>query len=423
MVMGAFVTSRGKNFFLAMGIIVLIIPVGCQLNRGSTDGVATDATIPSQRQRPGFTGNGSSGGGEYLTYQENPWFIGPDPVTYCILKSDQVSISKEHASELIRKSLADWENTISDLRPRPTGAEVLDGRPKTITTSFVESDCDSATELVFNLGNMDQKVSAVLGDNAPITVAIAHQSSFDQSTGRAKGFIWLTPDEGTQVYKGPKYRDTKFWSYDPTFFNVILHELGHVFGFKHQAGVMVEWEPADQVQSGPNFPFLYTSRSYVDQRWSSRLPGQSSVCGNALVLQDPELHTAIDPDAKAKWTACLSWDSDSQFSLKLVSSNGLSKQIPIRQLITTSQWNLEEVRGYYRRNDGALLPGYQQFITPYTEILTGAFSTEKGVHSVVISSGPDKITVSYVNASSSTAGNITLYISGGSLVEKLAGRP
>ncbi|MGE0174965.1 MAG: hypothetical protein AB7T49_19385 [Oligoflexales bacterium] len=179
-----------------------------------------------------LAGGITSSGGEFITTEKNPWFIGSEPVRYCVQISSDFSNS--NADRIVRDALLDWSQTIQALKPRAISK--LGG--KTLSTKFAEVACEQA-ELEFRLGTIDQDIEDNLKHHARYTIGFAWLKDYDDSIGRAKkGIIWLTPDQGPKAYSGPASQE-KFWSKDHTFQTVLTHEIGHLYGFDHlEFGVM-----------------------------------------------------------------------------------------------------------------------------------------------------------------------------------------
>ena len=104
--------------------------------------------------------------------------------------------------------------------------------------------------MVFFLGRLTPEIRLTQLDRASPAVAFAALGKVDDQTGRGKGFIWLAPDSGPDRYQGPTGLE-KFWGPDAHVQDVLLHELGHVFGLPHlkAPSVMSEDFPAQVVAS------------------------------------------------------------------------------------------------------------------------------------------------------------------------------
>jgi hypothetical protein len=174
-------------------------------------------------------GISSSGTGEFASPAHNPWFIGRGAVSYCIDWTSDFSLSKDRSSQVVEGVLADWVRSIST-------QEIAPFKGNSFATNFVSEACSEDTDLRFMFGSSNTDIER-LRDAGYLSnkLGFAAQSSFDFSTNRAKGMIWLAPDLGPEEkrYKG-EFLIPTFWSQYNVLWNVLLHEVGHVFGFSHQ---------------------------------------------------------------------------------------------------------------------------------------------------------------------------------------------
>ncbi len=64
----------------------------------------------------GFTGGGGLGDDSTIIIppQRNPWFVGPEPISYCIERSQDFSVSDPASlKNLVKESLRDWSQALS----------------------------------------------------------------------------------------------------------------------------------------------------------------------------------------------------------------------------------------------------------------------------------------------------------------------
>lgn len=190
------------------------------------------ALIPFVASAVSSVGNGA---GAILT-EENPWFVGSAPVRYCVeMKESPERISRESAKSEIRAAIADWKRTLKTLKLSPigqyNGLMVLTGN--NVTTEFTEVACLQNPELKFLLGVSDERVDKVSSQADTQLSGLALRLSYDVKTGRGRGLVWIN---GAMLARRDVVTSTEN---KDRFFNIVLHELGHVFGFQHRhAGVM-----------------------------------------------------------------------------------------------------------------------------------------------------------------------------------------
>ena len=203
----------------------------------------------------------SSSGGERITTEQNPWFLGDESVRYCILRSDDFSMPLERAANVLSEVMSDWTTTLAKLDPTPL--ETPAGKRR-LTLSFTQVPCESA-ELKIYFGASDDAIQEALKFYAAETVGFALRQSYDQVLGRAKGLVWIAPDQGLQKYRGPMFA-TDVWTHEVALHNVLLHELGHVFGFPHDDDVKI----VDSFMAS-TFPAAQLEREHFDKATSNEL--------------------------------------------------------------------------------------------------------------------------------------------------------
>ena len=192
------------------------------------------ASGAASRQADGGVWTG--GGGEVVSYQFNPWFVGAhSTVTFCI-STDPQSFSLATSDTLkrsVNNALMFWTN---EFRAHPSGS-VDFGFDK---INFLNiHDCEQA-DLSFMFGSLTSEQEDVLKTakvDSGSYVGLAFQTTYDETHLRGRGFIYLAPDDGSlpAIPRGA-------WSVPNTVYDVLLHELGHVFGIQHQTAGFMSYE-------------------------------------------------------------------------------------------------------------------------------------------------------------------------------------
>jgi len=184
----------------------------------------------------GFSGNGA----DYSRDQNNPWFLGPAPVFYCLRVSPTYKLQAGEIRAVVEESIAEWrgffkkygfdQNTIGDGR---YSRRLPDGVSRAIALDFREaSDCASKTselEIMFGLKNDLIKGSIEHGGHHGAGLAV--RSQIDIKSYRSYGFLWIddfSDDRGRIKH-------------------MFLHELGHVLGMKHDSVHVMDENIADWV--------------------------------------------------------------------------------------------------------------------------------------------------------------------------------
>lgn len=231
----------------------------------------------------GMTG---SGGGEFVTTERSPWFVGAAPVTYCVAHDEaSMSLPRARAESLIADALADWTKTLRALKPRPMYLPTALDHWGHLTLDFKLVACAGEPDLVFRLGAADPAIGALMQGQAGRIVATALRTSYDEESARGKGVIWLIPDRGPVEFRGP-FRDD-FWSAEAAFFNTVLHEIGHMFGFTHheEGGdlPMHPEVPAHSAWFDPKYQVRATAAGYLLLDWRQYL---GRVCGEQAYFDE-----------------------------------------------------------------------------------------------------------------------------------------
>jgi len=399
-----------------VGIIALVLLSGCSSGFRSVD-------------RNPASGGMTGSGGDIIYSEHNPWFIGPQPVRWCLDLRSDVSLDQEKARTLILKAIRDWQSTLRSVRDPYLVTYKVEER---VSLSFVEVSCAASTELRFQIGG--ESPHLYQGDQAH-SVAYAKRVSYDETKRRARGVVWLAPDKGMTALKAlpilhflslPHRPDTNslrkpeenFWARDSTFYNVILHELGHVFGVQHQStGVMGADVPYKEIIS--DSATFYSSNYYLLFDWHYGL----EICGILQGAVDFNSEkTSFLPFFKkdrffdrtnSKVKACISRFQQSHIlKLSLVNADNSETRLTNHILEVTNASTLDadadtfEIRGHYLNNetpDPHYTIGYERrpakpyrghfvFQSPDNFRVKGVLeTTRKGIRLILDYNAPDTV--------------------------------
>lgn len=173
-------------------------------------------------------GGVSSNGGASLLDADNPWFLGDGSVTYCI-NSQNFSVNNVILESLVKNSIDDWVSTIKDLKGNEPKYNFPDGVKRGMSIQYTYQDsCSDTTQLRFEFGS-DRKASWGPGYNK---IGEALRTPIDLNNGNTTGVVWISPDMGQQRIL---QECDSYWSLldKNPLSNILMHELGHVFGFRH----------------------------------------------------------------------------------------------------------------------------------------------------------------------------------------------
>ena len=184
----------------------------------------------------GFGGGWSGNGGDLLQDQDNAWFIGNETVEYCIERGDDFPLNFEELRNLVTESLHDWVNFFSAYG---IDQRVL-GRPGTLGGLFPNGQIYSLSlkfKQVEHCNALRQQVRFLFGTTTAIidqfrlqkgdALGFAIRPAYNHDTYRNGGFIWI-PGIETQAALN--------WLDHPLLLkHLLLHELGHLFGMRHDS--------------------------------------------------------------------------------------------------------------------------------------------------------------------------------------------
>ncbi|SMF32334.1 hypothetical protein [Pseudobacteriovorax antillogorgiicola] len=166
-------------------------------------------------------GGGWSGNGGGSLAQDNIWFLGSDrTVRYCIERAPQYPISRLRLRVMVRKSIDQW---LGFLNRYHLGQAQIDRlislNAPAMTLKFEQEACQETTDLVFLFGVSNQLIDSYRYLQSEDGLGLAIRRSYNHETRWNPGYIWID-SFSTQAEK---------------VHHLLLHELGHVFGLKHDS--------------------------------------------------------------------------------------------------------------------------------------------------------------------------------------------
>ncbi len=177
----------------------------------------------------------SSGGGELFLDASNPWFVrNTKSVSYCVrIDEANFGISEDRAAELVTSSFAYWTRFFA--------TSSIWQNWGVAHQTFHRVNCNSLAnaDVTFLFGTLDpllpQERKQLSTPERRIGIAV--RTDYDLSTMRGRGFIYLSPQEGKLALKHGIGKIDRPWSYENgALVNLVLtHELGHVFGYRHDS--------------------------------------------------------------------------------------------------------------------------------------------------------------------------------------------
>jgi hypothetical protein len=226
-----------------------------------------------------FSDGGWSGnGGNSAQDKDNVWFLGDEAIPYCVI-ANHPTYSKPAVEMMIQKSVAKWRDFFEryQMDQFQYGANSYRMFPDKVTrgvslnwaksTNCIEVEkycqvdntdsqqCHQAlkSQVLFLIGTPNKVIENYLTNNGSAT-AVALRTDYDHHTFRSGGIVWV----GTQKVNG--------WD---QLSHMILHEIGHVLGMKHDSCWVMNSDVAQMISSwngignlnsieAPNWPYSYS---------------------------------------------------------------------------------------------------------------------------------------------------------------------
>lgn len=175
-------------------------------------------------------GGWTSGGGELIRDQQNPWFVqNTKQVNYCIL-IDEVAFgqSKAFVAQNIKRVFDFWKMQMTDLSYytlNSSGSQLTLGGQ-----NFSEVDCNQNPDVTFQFAYLSPEQKSRLGDISKV-IGLTVRTDYDLKNLKGKGFLYVA-------------QDSQFVSHPWSTLNglrllpVLVHEIGHIFGVQHMSDVM-----------------------------------------------------------------------------------------------------------------------------------------------------------------------------------------
>lgn len=176
------------------------------------------------------------GGGELIGDAGNPWFLqNVKTVNYCVkLDEANFGLSPIKVRQAIQRGFAFWER---QFEKQKNSANFLIGRQ-----DFEEVSCVQQHDITFQFGVLELDQLTKLKD-IDRKVAFTVRTDYDRINMKGKGFVYLSPEEGPLKVKNTQVAD-KPWSRTSGLLTeaVLIHEMGHIFGFKHDPSNNIMYE-------------------------------------------------------------------------------------------------------------------------------------------------------------------------------------
>jgi hypothetical protein len=205
------------------------------------------------------SGGWSGNGGGPNRVQDNVWYLGQEPVRYCVKVAPLYPLSYTEAQSMMQRSLQAWQMFFQKYQighartPNPALQDLA------MSLRFVEVSCSQAAELEVHFGEENETIRLYREMHESDGLGLAVRRSYDHHTHRHQGYIWLQ-----NFTRDPRRIE-----------HMLLHELGHVFGMKHDTVFVMDGRVALWLERmKPNDPAVkFLSRIEADFWPFDLLPG------------------------------------------------------------------------------------------------------------------------------------------------------
>lgn len=223
-----------KTIFLLLSVVTWAADKGADL-------VPTDALVIEESSRSKKIGGSSSIGTDAIDMRtQTAWFYGKKPIVTCYNATESFGQSEKQIKATVEASLKSWRDYFA---AKKIVKESGDEAPS-VNFKFI-GKCKGDEDLVLFFGTGPifgglQDLKAVQRLNFP--AAYVNKTHMTRDLKWSKGYIRLV----NNAYYSPKFPD---WTKPGALRAVLTHELGHVLGFAHTPGTIMQAELVDKVFS------------------------------------------------------------------------------------------------------------------------------------------------------------------------------
>jgi hypothetical protein len=183
----------------------------------------------------GGGGGWIGGGGKIRKDSGNPWWVkNTKDVNFCVdIDEENFGVTRARAEEITISTLNTWKNELDLVS--------LYNYPGVGTQAFHLEPCSEATDLRVQFGvltpEQQQEWPKNFSERPSQYLGIAVRTDYDAVNMRGKGFIYLSPQAGPFKLEVGRGQNPTPWAYGDGLLAqlVLLHELGHVFGYSHES--------------------------------------------------------------------------------------------------------------------------------------------------------------------------------------------
>jgi len=205
----------------------------------------------------GWIGNG----GDFHQTSQNIWFLGNETINYCIESSQDYPLSHDELKSLVKESISDWKDFFvkygldSKLivgnfkRPRLNFLKFVDGKNRGLNLNF-KNKC-SGEKLKFFFGKENKLITTYKKVATEHPFGLAIRKSYNHKSFENLGVIWIS--NFSNIHEKIKH--------------TLLHELGHIFGMKHNSVFVMEENLGEFLSKKTKFHSNYLGKIETDSWW------------------------------------------------------------------------------------------------------------------------------------------------------------
>lgn len=204
----------------------------------------------------GWSGNGGGSRDE----SDNIWFIGSSPIKYCFAKDAKFPLKGAELHKIVNDGFAKWneffksydlaDNNLAGgyAHPRLNSLQFADGVNRKMATEFVYTNDCSEARLQFLFGIENSVITNYKKFATEHPYGLAVRQKYDHKNFAHKGIVWI--DNFTKDKNEIKH--------------IILHELGHVFGMKHDSVPVMDENLTQMLGKKPEFTTQFLGKIESD---------------------------------------------------------------------------------------------------------------------------------------------------------------
>lgn len=238
------------------------------------------------------------------------WFLGNDPVKYCIKRNSNFLYSQDQLNDMIQEAVKQWKNYIAasdesngGFPDGPSGFQMA-GSSDLFQTDFnfqFTPICQGNEDIIFYFGIVDSHAAAILGSDLE-DISAAIRESYNELTGRARGVVYFAPNNAKSKGHSLSKDELPDWRFEPNLYGALLHELGHVFGGSHMSGTIMDADlgsaQGDYLRSPRNFAAMTKAMHSIDGTVTYLSQNQDQVIGKTPIPMAMDEFTNFD---SKKW--------------------------------------------------------------------------------------------------------------------------